>query len=165
MAKISRWEGPSYEPEERENLEYVPPVVRRAEVGPMRRDNSGEGDESSDGTNSVPSTEDSRKLADRGTNNPSGLAPGTENPSEPTEETLSDVHSADGIPAQTETVQSDEDPQGVNAGKSQGEPEPQEKPHPPKSRAAARKAVPTKSTRAKADDDKSASVRFTDDDF
>lgn len=160
MAKISRAQGPSYEPEEREALEYVPPVVRRAEVGPMRRDN-GEGEETSVGANSVRSTGDNRKPVDNETNNPSELAPGTENPSEPTEETLSDVHSADGTPNTTETVQSDDDPVGVNAGKSQGEPEPQEKPV-PRTRAAARKSVPAKSTKA---NEKAAGVRFTDDDF
>lgn len=159
MAKISRAQGPSYEEEERENLEYVPPVVRRAEVGPMRRDN-GEGDTPSDGTNSTRSMSEHQPTVDSETNNPSKPALEMGNPSEPTEETLSDVRSVDGEATGTVSQQSGNSP---NVGKSQGEPEPQEKPT-PRTRATGRKAAPTKAAKAREDDGK-ANVRFTDDDF
>jgi hypothetical protein len=160
MAKISRAQGPSYEEEEREALEYVPAVVRRAEVGPMRRDN-GEGDTSSDGISSGVSTEHKVMRGDSETASQSKPVPGTENPSEPTEETASDVGSVDGIPVQTGTAQSSDE--GPNAGKSQGEPEPQEKPV-ARTRPG-RKATPAKVAKAKEENDKQAGVRFTDDDF
>lgn len=163
MAKISKAQGPSMTTVEYEGAENLQPdvVIRRPEIGPMRRVRKGE--EPSVGTKSSRSTEDKAKQGSNVTKSPQGPVPSTENPSGQEPGIHSTVVSADG------TVQQTENQPFVDGG---SEPPEAEKKATPRATKAQGRKTPQKRAKAPAgaedetvpDPDK-AGVRFTDDDF
>lgn len=99
MAKTTRHGGPSFTPEEEAALEYVPKAfdpnrVRRAEVGPMKREQKGE--ESSPGNNSTVSTNEQPPSKDKPVRNRQEPAPDAENLSSVQDQESANADSTDG---------------------------------------------------------------------